>query len=113
MNHLNRRAVTLLPFAFLAACGTAKSKFRHYDGPPVTQIVVRKGARRMYLMSGTTVLRSYDVGLGHDPVGTKRFEGDGKTPEGVYYIDRFNPDSAYHLSLGVSYPFSLCTGSGA
>lgn len=58
----------------------------------------------MYLMNGRTVLKTYDIGLGNEPVGTKQFEGDGKTPEGVYFIDRFNPNSAYHLSLGVSYP---------
>ena len=32
------------------------------------------------------------------------YEGDGRTPEGVYYINRMNPDSQYHLSLGISYP---------
>ncbi|RDW14044.1 L,D-transpeptidase family protein [Paracoccus thiocyanatus] len=88
----------------LAACGAPETKFRSYDGPAVTRIVVNKGERRMYLMNGETVLKAYDVGLGNEPVGTKRFEGDGKTPEGVYFIDRFNPDSAYHLSLGLSYP---------
>jgi murein L,D-transpeptidase YafK len=85
----------------LAACG---SKFRTYDGPEVTQILIQKGERRMYLLNGTTALRSYRVGLGTNPVGKKQFEGDGKTPEGIYYIDRRNPNSSYHLSLGISYP---------
>ena len=31
-------------------------------------------------------------------------EGDGRTPEGDYIIDRRNPDSKFHLSIGVSYP---------
>lgn len=109
MNRISRRALSLLPFALLAACGAPETKFKSYDGPPVTQIVVNKGERRMYLMSGRTVLKAYDVGLGNEPVGTKRFEGDGKTPEGVYFIDRFNLNSAYHLSLGVSYPNNLDT----
>lgn len=104
MKRISRRALALLPFALLAACGAPQSRFKRYDGPPVTQIVVNKGERRMYLMSGRTVLKAYDVGLGNEPLGTKQFDGDGKTPEGVYFIDRFNPDSAYHLSLGVSYP---------
>jgi len=104
MSRISRRTLTFLPFLLLAACGAPETKFKSYDGPPVTQIVVNKGERRMYLMSGGTVLKAYDVGLGNEPVGTKRFEGDGKTPEGVYFIDRVNPDSAYHLSLGVSYP---------
>jgi murein L,D-transpeptidase YafK len=37
-------------------------------------------------------------------LGPKRKAGDGQVPEGVYYIDRFNPSSNFHLSLGVSYP---------
>ena len=105
-----RNLLALFMLAALAACGgggdslAPSSKFRSYDGPPVTQIVVNKSARRMHLLSGSTVLKSYDVELGNQPVGAKRFEGDGKTPEGVYFIDRFNPRSSYHLSVGVSYP---------
>ncbi len=37
-------------------------------------------------------------------LGPKRREGDGQTPEGFYRIDRFNPRSSYHLSLGLNYP---------
>ena len=99
-----RRAVAFSMLAFVAAWGKPESKLTAYNGPAVTQVVVNKGARKLYLLHGTTVLKSYDVGLGNVPVGHKQFEGDGKTPEGVYYIDRFNPRSRYHLSVGVSYP---------
>lgn len=102
-----RAALALAGAAGLAACGggnKASSKFKSYSGPPVTQIVVNKGERRMYLVSGKTVIKSYDVGLGNQPLGHKMFEGDGKTPEGMYFINRFNPRSAYHLSVGISYP---------
>ena len=85
----------------LAGCST---KFRSYDGPPVTQIIVAKAPRRMYLLSGTTALRAFEIELGGDPLGPKRMEGDMKTPEGAYWIDRRNPNSSYHLSLGISYP---------
>jgi murein L,D-transpeptidase YafK len=44
------------------------------------------------------------IQLGDAPVGHKQFEGDEKTPEGRYTLDYGNPDSAYHLSLHVSYP---------
>ncbi len=37
-------------------------------------------------------------------LGPKRFEGDYQVPEGFYYIDRFNPNSGYYLSLGLNYP---------
>lgn len=90
--------------ALLSACGSEPTKFKIYDGPPVTQIQIFKSQRIMYLFSGSTIVRQYEVGLGGNPVGPKRFEGDSKTPEGVYYIDRRNPNSAYHLSIGLNYP---------
>ncbi len=86
---------------FLAGCS---SKFRSYSGPKVTKIMVFKKQRRMYLMHRRHILKTYNVGLGFAPVGDKKVEGDGKTPEGMYYIDRRNPDSEFHLSLGISYP---------
>ena len=79
-------------------------KFRSYNGPEVTRIIVKKGARRMYLLHGEKILKAYDVDLGFAPVGDKKVEGDGKTPEGTYLINRRNPNSRYHLSLGISYP---------
>jgi murein L,D-transpeptidase YafK len=88
-------------------CMTASacsSKFRSYDGPEVTRILVYKDSRRMYLMHGDAPLRAFDIDLGFAPEGDKAIEGDGKTPEGDYVIDRKNPDSAFHLSLGISYP---------
>ena len=88
--------------ATLAGCGS--SKFKTYRGPEVTQVVVQKGARKMYLLHNEKVLRDFDIGLGFAPTGHKRFEGDGKTPEGTYIIDRRNPDLRFHLSIGVSYP---------
>ncbi len=75
-----------------------------YRGPEVTRVVVHKGSRRMYLLHGDKVLRSYLIDLGFAPAGPKRVEGDGKTPEGRYFIDRRNPNSDFHLSIGISYP---------
>lgn len=85
----------------LSGCG---SKFKRYNGPEVTQIQVRKADRKMYLFHNDEVLKSYDIGLGFQPVGHKQFEGDGKTPEGQYFISYKNPNSQYHLSLAISYP---------
>lgn len=86
--------------ALLAGC----SKFRTYNGPQVTRVLVYKGTRHMYLMHHDMVLERYDVGLGFAPEGHKEVEGDGRTPEGNYWITHRNPDSAFHLSLGISYP---------
>jgi murein L,D-transpeptidase YafK len=100
---MTKTGLVLLMVAFVALSGCA-SKFKRYDGPEVTRIVVFKQKRRMYLMSDLRVLRAFDFELGFAPVGDKQIEGDGKTPEGEYIIDRRNPRSRFHLSLGISYP---------
>ncbi len=76
--------------------------------PPLTgqieRIVVEKAARRMALIQNGTVIREYSIALGFAPQGDKSRQGDGRTPEGVFRIDRRNDRSAYHLSLGLDYP---------
>lgn len=86
----------------LTAC--SGSKFKSYDGPEVTRVVVDKSDRRLHLLTDDKVLKSYSVGLGFAPEGHKQSFGDGRTPEGHYVIDRRNPNSSFHLSLGISYP---------
>ena len=99
---MNRRTFTSVAALFaLTACS---NKFRVYTGPPVTSVVVQKGRRQMFLMNGNQVLESYDFELGFAPTGHKQVEGDGKTPEGAYFIDRKNPNSSFYLSIGISYP---------
>ncbi|MEO1138769.1 MAG: L,D-transpeptidase family protein [Pseudomonadota bacterium] len=102
-HRMRRRNFLLLAAAswFLTACG---SKFKRYNGPTVTQVIVNKGQRRMFLLNDDRVLQAYEVELGFTAAGHKQFEGDGKTPEGDYFIDRRNPNSSFHLSLGISYP---------
>jgi murein L,D-transpeptidase YafK len=87
----------------VGACGDSSGLFT-YTGPEVTSIVVNKGARHMYLLHETEVLKDYRVDLGFAPVGHKAVRGDGRTPEGSYRIDRRNPKSDFYLSLGLSYP---------
>lgn len=69
-----------------------------------TSILVEKQQRRMTLLRNGTPLRTYNVSLGGDPLGHKRQEGDGRTPEGAYKIDFKNQRSRFHLALRVSYP---------
>jgi murein L,D-transpeptidase YafK len=68
------------------------------------RIVIHKSKRVLELYSQGKVVRSYRVGLGFNPVGDKEKEGDGRTPEGDFYIFVKNPRSSYYLSLGISYP---------
>ena len=106
---MKRRSFVLSAPAVLACSPSfaTRSKFRTYDGPKVNQVTIDKSDRKMYLSSGGKILKKYRVGLGFQPDGHKRFRGDGRTPEGVYTIDRRNENSRYHLSLGISYPNRL------
>ena len=102
---INRRSfLCALPLGLAACASSQPSKFKLYEGPEVTRIVVFKETRRMHLLHFDRALASYGVGLGFNPEGHKMFEGDGRTPEGHYIIDRRNPNSTFHLSLGISYP---------
>ncbi|CAM4016114.1 L,D-transpeptidase family protein [Palleronia rufa] len=96
--------IFLLGLVLFGVAGCGGDKFRTYDGPDVTQVLLYKGERKLLLLNGQTVLEQYDVGLGFAPQGHKQFEGDGRTPEGNYLIDKRNPNSQYHLSVGISYP---------
>ncbi len=98
-----RTVMVLVALTFLTACA-ADSKFKSYSGPAITQVQVHKKARKLYLLHGKQIVKQYDVDLGNQPIGAKKFEGDGKTPEGLFFIDRQNPNSRYHLSVGISYP---------
>jgi murein L,D-transpeptidase YafK len=58
----------------------------------------------MTLMRGETILETFQVALGHQPIGPKQREGDHKTPEGNYFVDAKNPQSRFHRALRLSYP---------
>ncbi len=68
------------------------------------RVLIEKDARRLTLFRGGEAIAVYHVALGFTPEGDKAREGDGRTPEGVYRVDRRNDRSAYRLSLGLSYP---------
>lgn len=72
--------------------------------PAVDKVKVDKLGRRLYLMLGGEVVRSFPVALGGNPVGHKQQEGDRRTPEGRYVLDFRKADSAYHRALHISYP---------
>ena len=72
---------------------------------PVDFLLVDKSDRTLVLYANGQPVRRYTgLQFGDAPLGHKRFEGDERTPEGDYVIDTRNPNSAYHLSLRVSYP---------
>lgn len=110
-------ARALATLAFLAALAlTGMVVHARYFAPPIQppplaspaeridRILVEKSARRLTVYQGDTALRSYPIRLGFSPEGDKEREGDGRTPEGIFRIDRRNGASAFFLSLGIDYP---------
>ncbi|MBL7810860.1 MAG: hypothetical protein JNL57_01435 [Bacteroidetes bacterium] len=50
------------------------------------------------------LVKKYKICKGSGDLGPKRKFGDMQVPEGLYYIERFNPNSTFHLSLKIAYP---------
>ncbi len=74
------------------------------DFPAAEKVIVEKEKRKLHLLKGDEIFRTFEIALGIAPVGNKESEGDFKTPEGVYTLDTRNPDSDYFLSIHISYP---------
>ncbi len=72
--------------------------------PSADRVVIEKGARLLHLMQNGEPFRTFKIALGIRPAGDKQREGDFKTPEGRYLLDRRNPNSEFFLSIRVSYP---------
>lgn len=92
---------TLISGLVLAAFALA------FSGSPskvADKVVVNKSKRELLLYWRGTVIRTYRIALGRNPVGAKERRGDAKTPEGDYRIVGRNPKSAFHRSLRISYP---------
>jgi murein L,D-transpeptidase YafK len=68
------------------------------------QVLVVKSQRTLTLVSQGKVIHTYKVALGGTPVGAKEQQGDHKTPEGHYVLDRRNSKSRFYKSIHVSYP---------
>jgi murein L,D-transpeptidase YafK len=93
------QAVSALLFVTSSANGAARAPAKQAD-----RIVIEKNKGTMTLMSGSTVLKTYKVALGGQPVGAKQRIGDHKTPEGLYIVDQKKAASQFHRALHTSYP---------
>lgn len=91
------RSLLALIILVLGAGGLSAAK-------PVLRIVVTKSERRLDLQQDGKNVKTYRIGLGNNPTGAKLRQGDGRTPEGTFYVCVKNPKSRFHLSLGLSYP---------
>jgi murein L,D-transpeptidase YafK len=99
---LSGRFMVLLGLFVL--CGVQQAA--HARQTSASYILVDKSDRQLTLYRRGHVLGKFDISLGANPQGHKRYEGDRRTPEGIYRIDARNPDSDFHLSLRISYPNS-------
>ena len=72
--------------------------------PVADLVVIEKGVRQLHLMQSGEIFRTFRIALGIRPQGDKKHEGDFRTPEGRYVLDRRNPNSDYFLSIHISYP---------
>jgi murein L,D-transpeptidase YafK len=70
----------------------------------INNILIIKHQRLMYLRSDETIIKTYTIALGKEPIGDKEFEGDNKTPEGKYLINDKTDKSDFYKNLGISYP---------
>ena len=86
----------LFPFAFF------RPAWSHPNKPNL--LVVWKKKRVLALYRNSNMIKAYRIRLGFNPKGQKQKEGDGKTPEGKYYITHKNPNSKFYLSLGINFP---------
>ena len=68
------------------------------------QIIIQKTARTLTLWNNGSTLFTCRIALGSQPEGPKRMQGDGRTPEGRYFICLVKEAGKYGRSLGLSYP---------
>lgn len=100
-------------FAYTEKENTVKNYFSHKNLIyPGTHIFLRAFKKEMKLevwaqskaQEKYSLLTTYNFCATSGTLGPKRKEGDRQIPEGVYFINHFNPLSNFHLSLGLNYP---------
>jgi murein L,D-transpeptidase YafK len=82
--------------------GSFKLYIAAYKSEGKLEIWLKENNKTQY-----TLFKTYNFCAHSGVLGPKTREGDGQTPEGFYYINAFNPQSTYHLSLGIDYPNTI------
>lgn len=70
----------------------------------VNKVLVVKSERKMYLQKDGKTIKTFPIALGPNPVGQKEYEGDGRTPEGIYTLDWQRWETSTFHSFHISYP---------
>lgn len=85
-------------------------RFSETDRVPLPDVLVdpalliEKGLRRLTVFSNDAPVKHYRIALGSNPEGDKEREGDGRTPEGDFYVCSRGSSAHYAYTLGISYP---------
>ncbi len=97
----NKREKTLMQqFQEANLSWPAKQLFiRSFKQDGVLEIWVKNNLTEPFVL-----FKTYNICALSGKLGPKRREGDKQVPEGIYYINEFNPNSDYHFSLGLNYP---------
>lgn len=106
---LTWRTIILIIIVAAAAVAVAQLSFSPMQKPKISDlkypsVVIKKSQRVLEVYDGDLLVRSFTMVLGSSPESDKEIEGDGRTPEGEFYVFTKNPKSRFHLSLGLSYP---------
>ena len=105
-SRFSRLAVLALPVLALLLTWTPLCAKAIDDELPVDKVVVIKSKRELQLWHGDMMLETFRVALGRKPKGHKAFEGDGRTPEGRYYLQGWKSESNFYRAMHISYPNS-------
>jgi len=73
--------------------------FRAFKAEGELELWVRQDENEVFQL-----FKTYEIVKKSGELGPKTRQGDLQVPEGIYYIDRYNPSSSFHLSLGINYP---------
>lgn len=92
---------------------TLRNRFREASvkypaGEIFLRVFKREGVMELWARGKSTepfrLVHAYTATASSGGPGPKRKQGDMQVPEGFYHVDRFNPKSLFHLSLGLNYP---------
>jgi murein L,D-transpeptidase YafK len=89
--------VTMVAVIAVVSGGPASQQLR------ASKVLVLKTEHKLLLLDENNVIRTYPIAIGRGGVELKERQGDHKTPEGLYVIDRHKKDSRFHRALHVSY----------
>lgn len=68
------------------------------------QLLISKKNKELVVEKEGEVIKKYHIATGKGGKGTKRKQGDSKTPQGVYRISKFKESSRFHFFIQLDYP---------